>query len=68
MNAMLSRPQVEFLHSQVLALDAIFKVGEYDAQQSLQRTRSILQVVKCTLETAMKKEDMKGYDFSHFDC
>ncbi len=67
MNAILSRPQVEFLHAQVLALDAIFKVGPFDAQQSLRRTRSILQVVKCTLETAIKKEDMKGYLFNGFD-
>ena len=67
MNTMLSRPQVEFLQAQVLALDAIFKPGNYDASESLARTRAIIRVVKATIETALRTETMKGYDFSRFD-
>ena len=63
MNTMLSRPQVEFLQAQVLALDAIFKPGS----ESLARTRAIIRVVKATIETALRTETMKGYDFSRFD-
>lgn len=67
MNTMLSKPQVEFLQAQVLALDAIFKPGNYDASESLVRTRTIIRVVKATIETALRTETMKGYDFSRFD-
>ena len=67
MNTMLSKPQVEFLQAQVLALDAIFKLGNYDASESLARTRAIIRVVKATIETALRTETMKGYDFSRFD-
>ena len=67
MNTMLSKPQVEFLQAQVLALYAIFKPGNYDASESLARTRAIIRVVKATIETALRTETMKGYDFSRFD-
>ena len=67
MNTMLSRPQVEFLRAQILALDAIFRPGNYDASESLTRTRAIIRVIKATIETALKVETMKGYDFSRFD-
>ncbi len=67
MSAILSKPQVQFLHAQVLALDAIFKPGEFDAIQALQRSRAIIRVLKLTLETAIKSEDMKGYNLTTFD-
>ena len=50
-----------------IGTDAIFKPGNYDASESLARTRAIIRVVKSTIETALKVETMKGYDFSGFD-
>ena len=67
MNTMLSRPQVEFLQAQIMALDATIKPGSYDAQEMLARTRAIIRVIKATIETALRVETMKGYDFSRFD-
>lgn len=67
MNTMLSRPQVEFLQAQIMALEAVIRVGDFDAGETLARTRSIIRVVKATIETALKVETMKGYDFSRFD-
>ena len=67
MNTMLSRPQVEFLQAQIMALDATIKPGSYDAQETLVRTRAIIRVIKATIETALRVETMKGYDFTRFD-
>ncbi len=67
MNAILSRPQVDFMRNQLTEIDKILVAGNYDAQQVLQRTRSLIQVVQSTLETAVWKEDFKGYMFAGFD-
>lgn len=67
MNAVLSKPQVEFLQGQILALEEIVKPGAYDASEVLWRTRAILRVVKLTIETALRKDTFRGYDFTLFD-
>ena len=41
--------------------------GGFDAGECLTRTRSIIRVVKATIETALKADYFQGYDFSRFD-
>lgn len=67
MKTVLSVPQVEFLQGQLLALEACLKPGEFDAQETLVRTRAILRVVKQTLEVALKGAYTNGFEFSMFD-
>ncbi len=67
MSAKLSRPQAEFVQSQIVALSAIVKTGDYDAGDALQRTKSILQVIGSTLEAEVAKTDSRGFLFGSFD-